>query len=60
MGTLWASSVVLSRWILKNDTIFNIKNTQKQKKLCLELGSGCGLVGLSLLIKNMDVKITES
>jgi len=59
MGTLWASSVVLSRWILKNDTIFNIKNTQKQKKLCLELGSGCGLVGLSLLIKNMDVIVTD-
>ena len=39
---LWEASVLLSRWVLKNKELF-------KGKTILELGSGCGLLGMSIL-----------
>lgn len=38
---LWESSVVLARWCFYNNKIFD-------NKKIIELGSGCGLLGLSI------------
>jgi len=45
---LWEASVVLSRYSLKHDSIF-------QNKKIIELGCGCGLLGISIL-KEIPVK----
>lgn len=37
--TVWASSVLLSRWVIENKAAFDAKTV-------VELGSGCGLAGL--------------
>ena len=39
---LWEASVVLSRYSLKHNSIFENKNI-------IELGCGCGLLGISIL-----------
>ena len=64
MSSLWASSIILSRFIIKNDiTIYHRNNhdddDKRDKPLCLELGSGLGLVSISVLSKNMDIIATE-
>lgn len=41
---LWEASVVFSRYCLKNKELF-------ENKKVIDLGTGCGLLGLSLLIK---------
>lgn len=45
---LWESSVVLTRFVLKNSHLFENKNI-------IELGTGCGLLGISIL-KKINVK----
>jgi predicted nicotinamide N-methyase len=45
---LWESSVVLTRFVLKNSSLFSNKNI-------IELGTGCGLLGISIL-KKINVK----
>ena len=41
---MWPSSILLSRWLAENpDTVLNSKN-----KRIVELGAGCGLVGLTV------------
>jgi hypothetical protein len=62
MNSLWASSIILARFILKNDiTIYDnlIDNRTNSRLLCLELGSGFGLVSIALLTKNFNVIATE-
>lgn len=62
MNELWVSSIVLSRFILKNDitSYHNYIKDDTRKPLCLELGAGClGLLSMAALIKNMDVIATD-
>jgi predicted nicotinamide N-methyase len=49
--TIWSSSVLLSRWILENKNLL-------EGKRCLELGSGCGLVGAVLAFHTKAASIT--
>lgn len=50
---LWEASVVLSRYSVKNKDIFENKNI-------IELGTGCGLLGISLLMKTKCNYLTFS
>jgi ribosomal protein L11 methylase PrmA len=50
---LWESSVVLTRYCLLNESLFHNKNI-------IELGCGCGLLGISLLKQFPSIQLTFS
>ena len=60
MDSLWPSSVVLSRFILKNGiTGYKKHEDNRAKQICLELGSGLGIVTMALLQRNFYVIATD-
>ena len=48
---LWPSSVILSRYLLGLENL----NVESKSKLVLDLGAGCGLTSISLLLKGYNV-----
>lgn len=51
--TVWAGSIMLSRWIVENRDIFRGAHV-------LELGSGCGLAGLAVALHTESASVTLS
>ena len=56
-AVVWDASVVFSKYVEKNPSIFS--RSSFENKSVIELGSGCGLGGLCLMLKGSNVLVTD-
>lgn len=56
-AVVWDASVVFSKYVEHNPSTFNRANFNNKK--VIELGSGCGLGGLCLMLKGAHVVMTD-
>ena len=59
-GCVWDTAYVLARWVPPRLATLRSKLKGKDRRLrCLEVGAGCGLLGLALAHLGCDVLVTE-
>lgn len=56
-AVVWDSSIVFAKYMEYNPQLFT--SSEIVGKTVLELGSGCGLAGLSFMAKGADVTLTD-
>eukprot|EP01035_Chromulina_nebulosa_P017696 gene17696-23286_t len=56
-AVVWDSSVIFIKYIEKNYRLYNYEKLNNKK--VLELGSGCGLAGISLMLLGCKVTFTD-
>lgn len=54
---MWDSSIVFAKYMEHNPQLFC--SSDISGKTVLELGSGCGLAGLSFMVKGAEVTLTD-
>jgi predicted nicotinamide N-methyase len=54
---VWDSSIVFAKYMEHNPQLFC--SSDISGKTLLELGSGCGLAGLSFMVKGAEVTLTD-
>lgn len=57
-GCVWDSSVIFSKFVEYNRNS-KFSRLNMQDKTCLELGAGCGLAGVSLMLRGCEVSFTD-
>ena len=56
-AVVWDASVIFAKYIEHNPKEFD--PSKLSKKTVLELGSGCGLAGLAMMIRGAEVTMTD-